>query len=311
MANGVYGTLIPSYISDNNISKYVDIFYSYSPTRNSTDVDGVDFVKVSDSDVPNFIHGVKFSDNTQNGNTLNTSLDGLYNLKLPSNIFNRKGFYTIYIKPKEVLVSIMDVSILKDFPNVRGVVLDTDKLDKAIQNDAQVNNGLVGYRMIMLNSNGERSNDIRIVTSNNKCLPVTMVSNTNGKSMAYQYNENSTYTFLTFTPSTALSFKANSTPYIGRASEQVYLVNTLFEPVCIELEMVTNDADTLATMIGGSQLRDLNNGLITTFDENNNIFMQHEMSTLKLTETGTPQYEVRERKIDNIDFSQTLTDKIQ
>jgi hypothetical protein len=108
-----------------------------------------------------------------------------------------------------------------------------------------------------------------------------------------------------------LSFKANSTPYIGKATQNVYFVNTLFEPVCIELEMVTNDADTLATMIGGSQLRDLNNGLITTYDDDNNIFIQHEMSTLKRTETGTPQYEIREKRVDNIDYSPTLTEKLQ
>ena len=108
-----------------------------------------------------------------------------------------------------------------------------------------------------------------------------------------------------------MSFKANSTPYIGRATQEAYLVNTLFEPVCIELEMVENDADTLATMIGGSQLRDLNQGIITTYDDNNNIFMQHELSTLKKSETGTPQYELREKRLNNIDYSQTITDKIQ
>jgi hypothetical protein len=107
-----------------------------------------------------------------------------------------------------------------------------------------------------------------------------------------------------------LSFKPSSTPYIGSATQNAYLVNTLFEPICIEIEMVENDADTIANMLSGSQLRDLNNGLITTYDDNNNIIMQHEMSTLKRTETGVPQYEIREKRKNNIDFTQTLTDKL-
>lgn len=309
MANGTYGTMIPTLITDNNIQNYVDIYYSYSPTRNSTDVDSVPFVRVPYENVSDFLSGVRSNVDSSTG--LDNIVDGLYNLKLPANVFGRKGFYTIYIKPREVPVTILDVSILKDFPSVRGVILDIKTLPSEIKNDASKNNGLVGYRMILRNGN-ERDSDVRIVTSNNKCQPITNVTTTtNIQSYSYQYNENSTFTFLTFTPSSELSFKSNSTPYIGKATQEAYLVNTLFEPICIELEMVTNDADTLATMIGGSQLRNLNNGLITTYDDNNNIYMQHEMSTLKKTETGVPQYEIREKRTNNIDFSQTITDKLQ
>ena len=306
MANGVYGTSIPTLITNNNIKNYVDIFYSYSPTRNSTDVDGRSFVKADD--VTTFLTSINYN---AGDDVVNNIVEGLYNLKLPANIFGNKGFYTIYIKPKEVPVAILDVSILKDFPSVRGVVLDIKTLPDEIKNDASRNNGLVGYRMILLNGS-DRDSDVRIITSNNKCQPVTNVSTTTSvQSYSYQYNENSTFTFLTITPSSELTFKANSAPYLGKATQNAYLVNTLFEPVCIELEMVENDADTLATMISGSQLRDLNNGIITTYDGNNNIFMQHELSTLKKSETGTPQYEIRERRSGNIDFSQTITDKIQ
>lgn len=312
MANGVYGTKIPTLISDENIANYVDIYYCYSETRNSSDVDGVSFTRVDKNDIPDFLSGVRSNvdDANDNNNHSDNIIEGLYNLKLPANIFGRKGFYTIYIKPREVPVTISDVSILKDFESVRGVILDIMSLPPEVKNDASVNNKLVGYRLILRNEN-ERSSDIRIVTSNNKCQPVTSISSTtNSRSYAYQYNENSSFTFLTVTPSTALSFKANSTPYIGKATQKAYLVNTLFEPVCIEIEMVENDADTIANMIGGSQLRDLNNGLVTTFDDNNNILMQHEMSTLKKTETGVPQYEIRENRKNNIDFSQTISDKI-
>ena len=49
-------------------------------------------------------------------------------------------------------------------------------------------------------------------------------------------------------------------------------------------------------------------GLI--FDRNGEIIVQHEMSTLKETETGSPQYEVKENNSSTIDFSQTLNDKL-
>ena len=238
-------------------------------------------------------------------------VDGLYNLKLPTSIFGKKGFYTIYIKPKEVPVTILDVATLRDFPNIRGIVLDINALPNEVAGDATINNALVGYRVIYRNDDGTRSNEIRIVTSNNKCEPVVSVStSTNSKTYSYQYNENSTYTFLTVTPSMPLSYKASSTPYIGKSTQKAYLVNTLFEPVCLELEMVENDIDTVANLLTGNQLRDLNSGLITTFDKNNNIIAQHEMSTLKSSDTGVPQYEIKENKSDNIDFTQTISDKL-
>ena len=303
MANGVYGTNIPASISDENISNYVDIFYSYSETRNSSDVDGSKFEKLSAENLKNVVAvSTEDSDNI---------VDGLYNLKLPTNIFGKKGFYTIYIKPKEVPVTILDVSTLHDFPNIRGIILDLNDLPNEVVGDATINNGLVGYRIIYRNDDGTRSGELRIITSNNKCEPVVSVSTTtNAKTYSYQYNENSTYTFLTVTPSMPLSYKASSTPYIGKSTQKAYLVNTLFEPVCLELEMVENDIDTVTNILTGNQLRDLNRGLITTFDKNNNIIAQHEMSTLKSSDTGAPQYEIKENKSNNIDFTQTINDKL-
>lgn len=303
MANGVYGTNIPTSISNDLIANYVDIVYSYSRTRNSTDVEGSKFEKLSSDNMKNVV--------LSKSETNDNMVDGLYNLKLPTDIFGKKGFYTIYIKPKEIPVTIMDVSTLHDFPTVRGIVIDLKEIPTELKGDASVNNGLVGYRVIYRNNDGTRSNELRIVTSNNKCEPVVNVSTTtNSKTYSYRYNENSTYTFITVTPSMPLSYKASSTPFIGKATQNIYLVNTLFEPICIELEMVENDIDTVTNILTGNQLRDLNNGLLTTFDKDNNILVQHEMSTLKSSETGTPQYEVKENRSDNIDFTQTITDKL-
>ena len=79
MANGVYGTNIPASISDENISNYVDIFYSYSETRNSSDVDGSKFEKLSAENLKNVVAA-----STEDNDSI---VDGLYNLKLPTSIF--------------------------------------------------------------------------------------------------------------------------------------------------------------------------------------------------------------------------------
>lgn len=294
MANGLFGTNIP--VTIDNISEYVDIFYSYSPTYNSTDVEGTTFKKLDASNLRSVVSDQEDS-----------VVEGMYNLKLPMDIFGKKGVYTIYIKPKEIPVTIMDVSTLRDFPNVRGIVLDTSQLPFNLQS----NNSMVGYRVIYLNDDGTRSSEVRLITSNNSCEPSTSVSTrSNSNSYSYIYNENGSLTFATVTPSMPLSFKATSTPFIGKATQKAYLVNTLFEPVRINLEMAENDADTLATLIDGTQLRDLNRGIITTYNEQNQIVSQHEVSTLKESETGTPQYEVKEKRRNNIDFTQTITDKL-
>jgi hypothetical protein len=76
------------------------------------------------------------------------------------------------------------------------------------------------------------------------------------------------------------------------------------------IEMTDHDADTIYNMLEGSQLRDLDNGLVTTFNENNEIYHQSDHFTLKNTETGDPVYEVKEKRVNNIDYSQTLEDKV-
>jgi hypothetical protein len=63
-------------------------------------------------------------------------------------------------------------------------------------------------------------------------------------------------------------------------------------------------------MLEGSQLRDLDNGLVTTFNENNQIVNQSEHYTIKDTATGNPVFEVKKNKTDSIDYSQTLEDKL-
>ena len=296
MASGVYGITIPA---DVDVDRDVDIFYAYHENRNSENVENVRFTKL-----PGQLMQRVYEDGT------NAMVEGMYNIKLPLSYFNRKGFYTVYIKPKEIPAVIADISNLTAFPDVRGIVLDS-KVSTELTGMLTTNNSLVGYRIIYLDDNGVRMPYFRLITSNNKCEPIVQTSNyLSEKSYTYRYNESSTLSFLTVTPSSAPSFKSNAAPFIGKPTQRILLVNTKFEPVMLDIEMTEHDMDTLSYMLEGSQLRDLDHGLITTFDENNNIYHQSEHYTLKDATTGNPVYEVKKNKGDNIDFTQTLADKL-
>ena len=236
----------------------------------------------------------------------------MYTLQLPLSDFNKKGFYTVYIKPKEYAINITDVGCLSAYSDVRGIILDTSVIsDRIIQNMARTNNGLVGFRIVFLDENGVREDYYRIVTSNNKCEPVIQAPNSSSdKTYTYRYDDSSSLTFLTVSPSSAPTFKSNATPYIGKPTQRILLVNTLFEPIQLDIEMVTHDADTISNMLEGSQLRDLDNGLVTTYNEKNEIYAQSEHYTLKENASGNPVYEVKKNKTDSIDFSQTIDDKL-
>lgn len=302
-ANGIYGTNVGAMVKPSD----VEIFYSYSPTRNYDDVNNSNFKQMKSTLLTNSI----IDDDDDASLRYDNIIEGLYNLKLPLEYFNQKGYYTVYIKPKEYQAVIQDVGVLSAYPDVKGVIIDIESADSELRSILKENNALVGYRIIYYNNDDKRENYYRIVTSNNKCEPVVQnLSDVNQKAVRYRYNDNSTLSFITVTPSVATTYKPNATPYIGSATQKIGIVNTKFEPVLIEIEMVDHDIDTVSTMLEGSQLRDLDNGLVTTFNSNNEIYMQHEHYTLKDEYTGKPVYEVKKNKENSIDFSQTIEDKL-
>lgn len=303
MASGSYGLNIPVFISENEIPYMVDISFCYHENRSFDSLTKANFKKLDSS----ILTPSKRDDDGE----ADRFVEGMYNLQLPLSEFNKKGFYTVYIKPKEIQAVITDVGNLTAFPDVRGIVLDTAQFTAStITTKAQKNNELVGYRIIYLDESGNRQNYYRIITSNNKCEPVVSAPNSSSdKSYTYRYEENSTLTFITVSPSSAPTFKDNALPYIGKPTQRILLVNTLFTPIQLDIEMTTHDADTISAMLEGDQLRDLDNGLITTFDGNGNIYHQKEVYTLKDSYTGKPIYEVGREKDTNIDFSQSMNDK--
>ena len=306
MSIGVYGTNIPIHIDSNKLSSLVDISYCYNESRAYDSLSSSKFKSLPSSVLANCTREV------ESGSNLDEIVDGMYTLQLPLSDFNKKGFYTVYIKPKEYAINITDVGCLSAYSDVRGIILDTNAIsDEVIQNMARTNNGLVGFRIVFLGENGVREDYYRIVTSNNKCEPVIQAPNSSSdKTYTYRYDDSSSLTFLTVSPSSAPTFKSNATPYIGKPTQRILLVNTLFEPIQLDIEMVTHDADTISNMLEGSQLRDLDNGLVTTYNEKNEIYAQSEHYTLKENASGNPVYEVKKNKTDSIDFSQTIDDKL-
>lgn len=287
--NNVYGTKKPANIKSSDI----DIFYHYRPTRNSDDSDFPAFKQLDRS----LLSRMEVSGST------NTDLPGIYNLRLPVNIFNKKGFYTIYIKPREIKATLVDVSTLAAYPTVKGIVLDSTKISEENDKFSILTNGsLVGYRVEYFDDEGNRDTDFRIITSSNKCEPVSQnLNDSSQKGIRYRFNESSTLVFCTVTPSVGMSFKANSIPDIGHTSQKVALINTKFNPFMIEVEMVDHDIETISTMLEGDQVRNLDNGLITTFNSDGQIYNQSEFGRITNDDTHI-DYKIN--KSDNIQYNE-------
>jgi hypothetical protein len=299
MSAGVYGMNVPSNIKSSD----VDIYYSYSNDRSSTNSTDVTFTKLSSNIL------VKAQREIDTGSTMSgdTEIEGAYQLKLPSEYFSAKGFYTVYIKPREVEAVISEVSVLMTYPDVRGIIIDASTIkDNDFKALLLTDNGISGYRIVYYDDNGERMDDYKIVTSNFRAEAVVQnLTTSNQKNITYIYNSTSTLVFLTLTPSSSPSYKSNAYPFIGKPSQKILFINTKFNPIMLELEMTDYDAESISTMLEGTQIRDLDHGLITTLNNDGEIYHQSENYQLKDTSSGEPMYEIH-RKKNNIDTTQTL-----
>ena len=284
---GLYGTVRPSNVDINND---VEMFYYYIPTRGTDD--------------ENFSQGFKSLDvsNLVNSKSSNKNIIGLFELRLPLDIFNKKGFYTVYIRPKENDVYITDVSVLAAYPDIKGVVFNLS--DFAGVTD------LTGYRIDYYDDNNEMTDVSRLITSCNRCEPVLVtISDTYPKATRYRLTDSSSnLVFCTVTPSTASSFKPDVAPFIGVPGGHVVVSNTKFDPKMIEIEMVEHDADTLTYMIEGDQVRNRDNAIITTFNDEHEIYKQQDYYTVK-DELGNPLYDVK-RNREYIDPTQSYDNTI-
>lgn len=295
MANNTYGTVRPALI---NPSTDVDIFYHYRPTRNSEDTEFTNFKKL---DNPATMLSNSQVDSTA-APTPDTRLTGMYDLTLPTSIFGQRGFYTVYIKPKEIFLTIKDIGVLAAYPDVTGLVIDMNSITE--DKNIFANDNLVGYRIEYFeagNNGVERQEYYRIVTSNNFAEPISQnLTSANTNSNGYRFNDSGTLCFITVTPSASPSFKSDQKPYIGSPNQQILLTNTKFNPVMIEIEMTAHDIETVSTMLEGNQIRSLDKGLVSTYNSDNELYLQQSFYTVKSNYTSTEMYEVKKSNAGQI-----------
>jgi hypothetical protein len=298
MAIGSYGTIRPSDVSPAD----VEIIMNYTPTRDVTD----QFV-LTKLDAQTILR--PYFANSETGGTPGVEvLGGLYNLTLPANQFNALGIYTLYLRPAEIRTVISDCGVLSALPNVKGIIIDITDVPVQYQNKF-VPQGLVGFRIEYLNSDGSKiPNFFRVVTSSFFCEPVvTNEVNTTQKAIRYRYVDgNSNLMFLTLSPSSSPTNKPNATPFIGQPDQNIIITNTFFNPVTIEIEMVEYDISSLAIALYGNQTKSIDDGIYTIYDSSNNIYRQYNLYEIR-DQFNALLYEVRQSRGNNIDFSKNFT----
>lgn len=290
MATGVYGIKRSADVSPNDI----EVYYTYAADRTTqvTEVNRLD---------PNQV--IQKLDNPDRSGEI---LGGLYNLNLPTSVFNQKGFYDIIIRPKRIRTTITDCGVLAARPNIRGVIFDLQNISPEDVSRFE-NGGLVGYRIEYTNTDPnaqERKlqNLFRIITSNNRVEPVSEnLTNTTQKGIRYRLNDNSTLTFCTVDPSSAPNAKPNATPFIGVPAQEVMLIPTNFDPIHVELQLTEHDEDTLAIGLFGDQSKSVADGIRTYYNEDGEIYKQFDEYTVKEDTTQEALFDVKEER-DNIDF---------
>jgi len=296
MALGTYGITRPADMSPED----VEIIMNYTPSRDVTQ----NFV-LKKLDAASLL--TPYFNNNETGGNTNEILGGLYNLKLPADQFNKLGIYTLMIRPAEIRTVITDCGVLSSLPNVKGIVIDLNNVPSQYRNKF-VNQGLVGFRVEYLNSDGTKiPNFFRIITSSFYCEPVVQnLTNTIQKSIRYRYVEGATnLLFCTLSPSSSPTNKPSATPFIGQPNQNIIITNTYFNPITTEIEIVDQDISTLAIALYGNQTKSMEDGIYTIYDSNNNIYKQYNLYEIK-DQFNTLLYEVRQDRNENIDFSKAF-----
>ena len=296
MATGNYGIVRPADVSPED----VEIILHYVPSRDQSS----DFT-LTRLDSLQYLRPY-FSNQSTGGSDVEL-LGGLYNMTLPADQFNALGIYTLYFRPSQIRTRIADCGVLSSAPNIKGIIINLQDVPSNATNKF-VNQGLVGFRVEYLNDDGTKiPNFYRIITSSFYCEPVTQnLTNTIQKAVRYRYSEGTTnLVFCTLTPSSSPTTRPNATPFIGNPNQNIIITNTFFNPTVIEVEIVEHDASTLAIALYGNQTKSIEDGIYTIYDSDNNIYRQYNLYVIR-DQFNELLYEVRQDRINNIDFSKNF-----
>lgn len=300
MATGTYGNIRSSDISVNDL----DMFYTFSPTRenNSNETFRLDPTSILEPLLTPTDEQVGGEDNL---------LGGLYNLTLPATTFNQLGFYSIFIRPKQIRTIITDCGVLSALPTVKGIVLDSNQLPAELT----TNGALDGYRIEYINDDGSKlRNTVRYVVTSNKAIPVTEnIGNTSQTAVRYRFDDSGSLIFLQLTPSSASNVKPNVNPFVGKPNQSILMYNTNVNPITVEVEFVENTIDTVVDVVAGEQIKDVKRGIFTNYDADRNILKQFNLFEIDDDVTDDSLYEVKEKReiIDNTQDFLTIIDSIE
>lgn len=302
MAIGTYGISRPADVNVNDIS----VYYNYTPNRETSNN------TIYSLNAGEILEYCYLPDDEQDiANYTENLLEGLYNLRLPASIFNQLGIYTIYIKPKVTPILVVDCSVLSALPTVKGIVVNVNDLPEELR----ANNALQGYRIEYVNSDGTKlRNVVRYVVTSNKVVPVSEnVGNTSQRAIRYRFDDTGTLMFLQVTPSSSSDVKPNALPFIGNPGQTILISNTFFTPLTIEVELVENTLDTLADIVAGEQIKDVQKGILTHYDKNRVITKQFNLYEIKEDVTDVPLFEVKEKRtsIDETQNFDDIVDEVQ
>lgn len=300
MSLGNFGNKRPATVSPAD----VEIISVYAPSRDASETTVMKKLVSTDILTP------LYHNDQTGGNDSIELLGGLYNLKLDASEFSSPGIYTLYLRPTEIRTTITDCGVLASLPSIRGVVIDVGNVPAKYRNNF-INNGLVGYKISYLNSDGSLiPNLFRLVTSCFYCEPVVSnLTNTSQKAVRYRYVESqSNLVFCTLTPSSASSNKPNAIPFIGQPNQNVIITNTFFNPSVLEISMVEYDIDSVINFLAGNQSKSMEDGIYTIYDvKTKNIYKQYNLYEIK-DDINNKLFEIREDRGTDIDTSKAFDD---
>lgn len=289
MSTGNYGIIRGSTVEPSD----VEIIWFYQPTR---DYQGnITVNRLTSTDV---LSAIK---DPLSGRILG----GAYNLKLPANNFNQKGFYYVILRPKQIETQIADIGVLNGFENMVGVVFNVNAVTNNEDKIKFRDGGLTGFRVeyVNISDNTILPNFFRIITSSNLCEAVdsTVPTPNSLPAVRYRFNTTGSLLFCTVTPSSPHSSQPSILPYIGQQSQTVLLSSTYFDPMMMEVELTEHDSDTLAIALYGDQVKRISDGNLTFYDRNKNIYKQFNIWEYQ-NPANAPLYQIRQKR-DNVDVS--------
>jgi hypothetical protein len=280
MALGITGIIRPATVDLSD----VEVLYSFTPDRITPPGE---FFTIDS----NTVLEKRFTSSVSN-----KVVQGMYTLKLPADTFNKIGYYTIMIRPKQISTVILDCGVLSQLPDQKGIVLDATRPELQELGQKLTPGGMCGFRVEYINQDDGSivPNLFSTVAFSNRCEVISQPSNSSTqKSVVYRFNDTASLLFLSVTPASSPSVKPNVFPYIGVAGQEIILSNSYFDTQVIDIELTEYDLKKIALLVNGERTLNVETGVENIYDDNRNILTQSTLFDIK-DEAANPLYKVKQ-----------------